>query len=164
MILTNENATLNAKIKINDEIAYVVKINKKSFYAAKDLSFLSRWNAKVTKNDWKGYCKQNDVKMLSYDKDIEVISDGEKISKTKRILSIHSEAILNSLCKIANSRSKKSFQHIIEMPKERFYILQHDKEKQKVVMKINDEYFNYNYEKNQYSEFDLLKYRKKAKI
>lgn len=78
MKVAPENIFPGARIKLGEEILYVIKVNSKSFYASKETyqEFTEGFNRKPKGVTFVAYCKQNNVKSYSYSEGFE-IDEGE---------------------------------------------------------------------------------------
>ena len=74
MKVAPENIFPGARIKLGEEIYYVIKVNAKSFYASKMTyqEFLDGYNKKLKSVTFTAYCKQNDVKSHKYTEPFEI--------------------------------------------------------------------------------------------
>jgi len=74
MKIAPENIFPGARIKLGEEVYYVIKVNAKSFYASKMTyqEFLDGYNKKLKGVTFTAYCKQNNVKSYKYTEPFEI--------------------------------------------------------------------------------------------
>ena len=74
MKIAPENIFPGARIKLGEEVYYVIKVNAKSFYASKMTyqEFLDCYNKKLKGVTFTTFCKQNDIKSYKYTEPFEI--------------------------------------------------------------------------------------------
>jgi len=171
MKLTNETAFLGASVVYAKEKYFVVKINAKTVYLAKDKNFLKNWEAKSKGMTWKNFCSVNQAIMVAYNlveidekeaslKESYIERDKEKASK--KYLHISSEKILGELFKLAVDKAAgkkhKSFNHIIETPKDNFVVVADNVEAKMFLihnLSGSAEFFFYDVDNRDYFPFSM---------
>jgi hypothetical protein len=159
--LTKENAFLGAEITCPGKTFYVVKINDKSVYLAKDKEFLNAWENRPKGITWKDYCNRFDVVMSKYDglfiSAIE-LSRGKTIAQLKenksdrRYLSNTLETEVKNLYK-RFQKGKGSWSHPIEDVKGKQAVIVAFSDDGQALIRSDLDFFFYDLETNVYTYY-----------
>jgi len=179
MKLTKDNAFINAKVSYNKEIYYIVKINAKTVYLAKNENFLSEWKTRQKGIKWKDFCKGHNAFMVAYG-EIEI---DEKEAKKKESIEAKNEIMKKHLISMGpifekearemwkrylkkqkNPDKGKAWKYPIESSKDVLYPIDISKEKEVMLLKMNETFFFYFVNDGVYLPFNKEDHKKGKNI
>lgn len=105
--VTKENVFINAKVTYKNTIWFVVKVNEKTLYISSKSNFISLWENKTLKINWKKFCENNSCKMVKYD---NIFINNDEITKGK-----------NFITSIKKNKKKRMLSDSLEKQVKHFY-------------------------------------------
>jgi len=162
LALNKDNAFLTAEVMCGNTTYYIMKINDKSVYLAKNKKSFYDWENKAKGVTWKEFCTKNDIIMTKYAgifiSALE-ISRGKTLAqsvskKTKRYLSENLEAQVRSLHKRFTSK-KGSWSHPLQDLKGKQAIIVKFVNT-RALMRCETDFFYYDVETGEYTYYKRL--------
>jgi hypothetical protein len=159
--LTKDNAFLNAEVMLGNSKFFVVKINDKSVYLAKNKDALYDWESRPKGLIWKDFCKRYDVIMTKYDgltiSALEIsrgktLAQVESKKSKRRYLSNTLEMEVRNLYKRFKSK-KGSWSHPIEDGKGKQAVIVSFSNNGQALVRCDMDFFFYDLETNDYTYY-----------